>query len=278
MTPAVIAISGYSGAGKTTLIASLVPALRGRGLAVGVLKHDAHGLDFDRPGKDTHRLREAGAARVEAFDSSWWFQVAPAPREPGRLFLPAGFRDDLDILVVEGGKGADLDKLWFTHPGLPDPPVAVTRVLEVVERGDHALDEVLALVVAWLDDRWARTPQGRVVLVDERCAARVSIDNRWHDLPAVPLVSWPLAGVLAAMRWSPDRAWLVAHDSPAGEELAERLLGLRRPGVWAVLSEKGAVLEPQALHLLERGALGGEVDVRAALGSHPKTLVVKGRK
>ena len=38
----VVAFAGYSGSGKTTVIAALIPHLRRRGLRVAVVKHDGH--------------------------------------------------------------------------------------------------------------------------------------------------------------------------------------------------------------------------------------------
>ena len=40
-------ICGFSGSGKTTVIETLIRDLSGRGLAVGVVKHDVHGLNID---------------------------------------------------------------------------------------------------------------------------------------------------------------------------------------------------------------------------------------
>lgn len=62
--PRVLAFSGPSGVGKTTLLVKLIPALRARGLTVAALKHSGHAHPFDRPGKDSARLREAGAIAV----------------------------------------------------------------------------------------------------------------------------------------------------------------------------------------------------------------------
>jgi molybdopterin-guanine dinucleotide biosynthesis protein B len=56
-------IAGYSGAGKTTLLEKLLPRLAACGLRVSVLKHAHHNFDIDRPGKDSFRHRQAGAAR-----------------------------------------------------------------------------------------------------------------------------------------------------------------------------------------------------------------------
>src|SRR3989337_99557 len=57
----ILGICGYSGSGKTTLIEKILPYLRNKGLAVALVKHDVHGLDVDRPGKDSDRLFRAGA-------------------------------------------------------------------------------------------------------------------------------------------------------------------------------------------------------------------------
>ena len=58
--PAVLAVSGLHNSGKTTLLEKLLPALRSRGLKVGIIKHDGHDFTPDVPGADSYRLREAG--------------------------------------------------------------------------------------------------------------------------------------------------------------------------------------------------------------------------
>ena len=57
-------VAAGSNSGKTTLIEKLIPLLKVRGLAVGVLKHASKGFDPERPGKDSWRFREAGAGMV----------------------------------------------------------------------------------------------------------------------------------------------------------------------------------------------------------------------
>jgi molybdopterin-guanine dinucleotide biosynthesis protein MobB len=58
----VLAVCGFSGAGKTTLILKLLHYLVDeRKLSVAILKNDVHGLNVDCPGKDTDRFFEAGA-------------------------------------------------------------------------------------------------------------------------------------------------------------------------------------------------------------------------
>ena len=50
--PAVLAVSGVHNSGKTTLLEKLLPILRGRGLKVGVIKHDGGDFAPDAPGTD----------------------------------------------------------------------------------------------------------------------------------------------------------------------------------------------------------------------------------
>ena len=52
---------GYSGSGKTTLVEKIVKILSDEGLKVATVKHDVHGLDIDKEGKDSYRYSKAGA-------------------------------------------------------------------------------------------------------------------------------------------------------------------------------------------------------------------------
>ena len=51
--PALISVVGFSGAGKTTLLEKLIHELASRGYRVGTIKHDVHGFEMDKPGKDS---------------------------------------------------------------------------------------------------------------------------------------------------------------------------------------------------------------------------------
>ncbi len=102
-----------------------------------------------------------------------------------------------------------------------------------------------------------------------------SIPKSLAEMPRladVPGVAGPLAGVLAAMKWAPAAAWVVAAcDMPeiSGDAI-NWLLDQRRPDVWAVLptSDAGhvepllAIYEPQARQVLERRAAAGRWGLR----------------
>jgi len=60
----IISIVGKSDSGKTTLIEKLLPELTRRGYRVATVKHDVHGFEVDREGKDSWRHKQAGAHTV----------------------------------------------------------------------------------------------------------------------------------------------------------------------------------------------------------------------
>jgi molybdopterin-guanine dinucleotide biosynthesis protein A len=86
-------------------------------------------------------------------------------------------------------------------------------------------------------------------------------------LDDVQAAKGPLAGILAAMRYRPERAWLVAAcDMPSiSAEAVAWLLEQRRAEAWAVLPRVAsqlvepllAVYEPSILPLLEERAAAG---------------------
>jgi molybdopterin-guanine dinucleotide biosynthesis protein B len=114
-----ISFVGTSGSGKTTLIERLIPLLTQRGLSVSALKHAHCGFDIDRPGKDSFRLRTAGAAQVMIAGPERWALMTelrgPAPRldqllaelAPCDLVLIEGFRSDPSIARIEVRKPSE---------------------------------------------------------------------------------------------------------------------------------------------------------------------------
>lgn len=60
----VVSVVGKSDVGKTTLLEKLLREAKSRGWRVATVKHDVHGFDMDKPGKDTWRHAQAGADMV----------------------------------------------------------------------------------------------------------------------------------------------------------------------------------------------------------------------
>lgn len=132
--PPVVSIVGYSGSGKTTLIEKLISALKQRGLRVGTIKHDVHGFEMDRPGKDSWRHKQAGASATIITSPRQIGMVMDADHDhhPMELLpLMAG----MDIVIVEGFKKAILQKIEVFRSENGKPPAC---------RGDKNLIAVVS--------------------------------------------------------------------------------------------------------------------------------------
>jgi len=98
-----VAISGPSGAGKTTLILKLIPELVKRGYQVGTVKNCPHGFDMDREGKDSWKFSRAGSRGILLTSSH---KIAfLEEKEEGKkdiLKLVNSFFEGYDIVMMEG--------------------------------------------------------------------------------------------------------------------------------------------------------------------------------
>ena len=99
-TPA-IGFSGFSGAGKTTLIEQLVAELKQHGLRIGVIKHDGHDFEIDHEGKDSHRFAQAGADMTVISSGAKTAFIEQRSLSLEALLLRM---TNVDLILVEGYK------------------------------------------------------------------------------------------------------------------------------------------------------------------------------
>ncbi len=151
----VVGVVAPSGTGKTTLLCRVVPILRARGLRVGAVKHAHHGFDLDRPGKDSHRLREAGVEQILLVGPERWALLGEA--EPGEQdtlerALERMDAERLDVILVEGYRGSRYPKIEVYRDAIGEPPLhpADPSVIAVATNGP--LPAPTTLPVLPLDD------------------------------------------------------------------------------------------------------------------------------
>jgi molybdopterin-guanine dinucleotide biosynthesis adapter protein len=124
-TGSVFGLAGWSGSGKTTLIEKLLPVLVARGLRVSTVKHTHKDFDFDKPGKDSWRHRQAGAREVMIAAPKQWtliHQVGDAA-ESGLVHLLSRM-SAVDLVLVEGFKREPIPKLEVHRVALGKPLIA----------------------------------------------------------------------------------------------------------------------------------------------------------
>jgi molybdopterin-guanine dinucleotide biosynthesis protein A len=298
----VLAVCGFSGSGKTTLLEAAIPRLVERGLGVAVVKHDAHGFDVDRPGKDSERLFRAGATIVLSGPEQQ-FERRGAAATLSLATALARLGCDHDLLLVEGHKGTALPKFWLGSAERLDVPDHVTNIVAALAWNTDRLAAFLEYIDRWLPLAWKARPLYGGLLVGGmsarmgspkqilRFAGRALGEIAAEALTAVvgatrsvvlgsgalpetlvalprlpdsPDFAGPAAGLIAAHRWAPQAAWIVAAcDHPwlrAGH--VAWLAAQRQPGQWSLIPRQGdghpcptlALYEPQALQALERRA------------------------
>lgn len=120
----ILGFSAYSGTGKTTLIEKLIPLLIADGINIGLIKHSHHYIEMDKPGKDSYRLRKAGASQVVLASPyrTIIFKEKLQQTEPNLMEqLNCLDLNNLDLVLVEGFRDEKFAKIELHRPSLGKP-------------------------------------------------------------------------------------------------------------------------------------------------------------
>jgi len=268
----VIGVCGWKNSGKTTLIEKVIPRLVKQGLSIAVVKHDAHGIEVDCPGKDSDRFYKAGADVI--------LQGPGEGMNHFRLDQTVSLDDLLspvlsryDFIIVEGHKSSAIPKVWLNDESGKLPPDDLENVLEILPFDNNRADILEEMVLKLVNESFFQIPVYGCILIGggsrrmgkskhllttnnetwiERIVKQmegvtkriiVSGEGELPDrlegmtrLPDVEDAKGPMSGLLSSMRWNSSVCWLVAAcDMPMIRRSAfEWLLSKRRAGVWAV--------------------------------------------
>ena len=268
----IIGLCGSSGAGKTTLVEALIPRFTARGIRVAVVKHGAHRVQVDIPGKDSDRFFQAGAD-VALFGEEHFFRRHATD---GFFSFLRRLCLDYDLVLVEGHASTQVAKIWLLGQGHSAPPENAGRILHTIPPDGRRVEAVFDWISKWLDLQCMRVPLYGCLLIGgkssrmgqpkhliqedgitwiERAVAKLEPQvqqvvlsgsgevpaslARLARLPDVPGLAGPMAGLLSLLRWQPMVSWLVAAcDLPDIDPRAFAWLkALRAPGVRAVLPD-----------------------------------------
>jgi molybdopterin-guanine dinucleotide biosynthesis protein B len=119
-----LGFAAASGTGKTTLLTQIIPLLINQGLRIGLIKHSHHDFEIDQPGKDSFRLRIAGATPV-MLASPYRRVIITELKRRQELSLnqQLAFLDqsELDLILIEGFKTEAIPKIELHRHSLNQP-------------------------------------------------------------------------------------------------------------------------------------------------------------
>lgn len=106
----VISMVGKSGVGKTTVLERVIREIKRRGYRVGTVKHDTHGFEMDKPGKDSWRHAQAGSDAVVVSGPRKMALIRKTDREMS-LDEIVPLVGDVDLIITEGYKRGSKPKI-----------------------------------------------------------------------------------------------------------------------------------------------------------------------
>ncbi|WP_137720128.1 molybdopterin-guanine dinucleotide biosynthesis protein B [Methylobacillus flagellatus] len=178
--PRLLGVCAYaSGAGKTTLLTQLIPLLVAEGLRVSVIKHAHHRFDIDHPGKDSYRLREAGAVQTLIGSRHRWALMTELSRIPSleaeepslQVLVSQLDARYTDLVLVEGFRHEALAKIEIHRPALNMPLLSAQDPDIIAIASDGPVDSSLPVldlnkpvtvarfILNWMNAAHGLTPQ-----------------------------------------------------------------------------------------------------------------------
>lgn len=144
--PIIVNIMGScSNVGKTTVIEGIIKELKKRGYSVATIKHDVHGFDIDKEGKDTWRHRKAGAETVFISSKNRMAMIKEVEEEVA-LDSIIDMANSSDIIIIEGYKKSKYKKIEvFRNDVSSDIITPKEYLIAIASDINHEIEDVPVL-------------------------------------------------------------------------------------------------------------------------------------
>ena len=154
MTPPIFGVIGWKNSGKTTLMSRLIHELTRRGFEISVIKHAHEKFEIDHPGRDSFKMREAGARQVMLSSPRRFAlmrELGDAPEMAFEDLLP--YAGPCDLILVEGYKREVFPKIEIRREGAASrEPLSAKFPGVVAIASDRPQDERESLPTFPIDD------------------------------------------------------------------------------------------------------------------------------
>ena len=121
-------VGDKSNVGKTFVMEGLIKELKNRGLSIATIKHDVHGFDIDKKGKDTYKHREAGSETV----------IISSPK---RFAMIKEVKEEVDLKDL-----INLRKIELYRKGFSDKIISSKeKLIAIASDDDLDIDDILVI-------------------------------------------------------------------------------------------------------------------------------------
>lgn len=118
MTPPLFGVAGWKNSGKTTLMLGLIGEFARRGYAVSVIKHAHAKFEIDHEGRDSFKMREAGACQVALSSPRRFAMMRELGGAPEMSFAEIlAYAGPCDLVLAEGFKREAFPKIEIRREG-----------------------------------------------------------------------------------------------------------------------------------------------------------------
>jgi molybdopterin-guanine dinucleotide biosynthesis protein B len=200
----ILCFVGASNSGKTTYLEKIIPELCRRGYRVGTIKHDVHGFEMDREGKDTWRHRKAGAGTIAISSPSQVASIRKVEAEMSIEELVAHYFWSEHLLITEGFKRSRFPKIEVFRTAVEPHPICGTEDNLIAVVTDDAVEVDVPVFRFDQVEQMGEFIENRYLRDRKEQAVSVFLDGK--KLPMNAFVRDILAGTVRGML-STLRGW-----------------------------------------------------------------------